>query len=482
MLFRIIAFSAALSCASAAAEPADQWRALTRADVEAAHTLLREDHPAASRGIADDAFRTQLDSAYRLARQRAGQVENYNGYLATMAGFANAMGDRHIWSRPLYRADRIQWAGLIVAKRGADYVVVTDERGGDAAPSLVGARLVSCDGRAVATLAEEKLGGFHGVWSIEAQRVQSAPQLLVDDGNPFVTRPTACSFARDGVDAEVSLAWRSISRTDLAARTGPARNFGAAGYGLRDVGDIAWIALQLLNEEGRAAAQAAATEGERLRAARVVVLDLRGNGGGASQYARPIAVALFGQARFDAIVGASDGEGGGDCDSVWRVSPRNMAQLRAYRTQFASSPDFVAEIDRTLAAAERAEREGRDLSGPVTCGAEQAAGDAAQAPPQVAQGRIVLLTDNACFSSCLIVADEFRRLGALHIGNATNANTHYSEVREELLPSGLSMFSTLQAMIASAPAAYGPFEPSIVYAGDMTDTAAVEAWVAEVTR
>jgi hypothetical protein len=89
----------------------------------------------------------------------------------------------------------------------------------------------------------------------------------------------------------------------------------------------------------------------------------------------------------------------------------------------------------------------------------------------------VLLTDNTCFSSCLIVTDMFRRLGALHVGQATDAATHYFEVREERLPSGLSYFSTLQAFSPATPAQLGPFTPEVGYDGDIADTAALEAWV-----
>jgi hypothetical protein len=95
-------------------------------------------------------------------------------------------------------------------------------------------------------------------------------------------------------------------------------------------------------------------------------------------------------------------------------------------------------------------------------------------------GPVILLTDNSCFSSCLMVADEFRRLGALHVGQETDANTHYMEVREDKLPSGLSMFSTLQAMAPGSPLQMGPFTPTILYSGNIGDTPALEAWVASL--
>jgi hypothetical protein len=79
----------------------------------------------------------------------------------------------------------------------------------------------------------------------------------------------------------------------------------------------------------------------------------------------------------------------------------------------------------------------------------------------------------------LIAVDTLRNFGAVQIGHATGYNTHYSEGREILLPSGVATFSTLQAIITGAPQKVGPFEPEYVYAGDIADTAAVERWFLE---
>jgi len=47
------------------------------------------------------------------------------------------------------------------------------------------------------------------------------------------------------------------------------------------------------------------------------------------------------------------------------------------------------------------------------------------------RGRLILLTDNPCFSSCLAVTDDFRTLGAYHIRQTTDAATHFVDVREQ---------------------------------------------------
>jgi hypothetical protein len=76
----------------------------------------------------------------------------------------------------------------------------------------------------------------------------------------------------------------------------------------------------------------------------------------------------------------------------------------------------------------------------------------------------------------------FRRLGALHVGQATDAATHYFEVREERLPSGLSFFSTLQAFSSSSPAQMGPYEPEVRYDADIANTEELQAWIVRVVN
>ena len=93
-----------------------------------------------------------------------------------------------------------------------------------------------------------------------------------------------------------------------------------------------------------------------------------------------------------------------------------------------------------------------------------------------ADGRLYILSDGLCFSSCLAVVSNWRDLGAIQIGRTTDANTHYSEVRDDLMPSGMATFSTMMGVSAGTPLRLGPFEPAHVFQGDIADTQAVEAW------
>jgi len=455
------------------------WRALTQLDVEAAHKLLLEDHPGAAKEVGDEAFQRQLSSAYATAKGRAAKVDSYDGYLATLAGFSVSLGDKHIWSRPLYAAETRDWAGLIIARRGKDFVVADESEAAEGA-ALKGAKLVSCDGISADRLADERLGEFKLVRGIGAQLVQRAWWLLVDDGNPFLKRPQTCQFLQEGQMRSVPLKWRSIARTELSTRLAALPTRGAPGFGLKKAGEGWWISLQSLNERALPVVEEVRSRAADIRAAPYVVLDMRGNGGGNSRFGRDIASALLGQQYVEAVGGG--GGGGEACSKVWRVSDRNLKQLLYYKDELgprqgkAATKAFSKEYE-SVAAAKAA---GQSFSGKPRCASSRAKqAKKVTAKPEY-RGRIILLTDNACFSSCLLVTKEFRDLGALHVGETTDANTNYMEVREDKLPSGLSMFSTLQAVSPASPSQIGPFVPEVPYDGNIADTAALEKWVASV--
>jgi hypothetical protein len=67
----------------------------------------------------------------------------------------------------------------------------------------------------------------------------------------------------------------------------------------------------------------------------------------------------------------------------------------------------------------------------------------------------------------------------MHVGETTDSNTSYAEVRATVLPSGLAAASTLMA-ITSGPPQVGPFVPAIKFDGDIADTAALEHWIAHL--
>jgi Peptidase family S41 len=459
----------------AAARSAAFWRASVLDDVEAAYRMLREDHPGAAPEVGDGQFQKTLEEAHRLAAGGALQVDSFAAYAATLARFANAFGDKHVRSRPVLEVARPDWAGLIVSRRGTHWIVADAEQGSSVG-TLLDAQLISCDGRTPDDWGAQILGHYRVDWSVDAQRIQAAPWLLISDGNPFVPRPSSCVFAKTGLaDRRVELDWRHVSRSILSARMDKVSPFGAAGFGVRKTGSGYWIAVQELTENAVPVVAAVKARAAELREAPFVVLDLRGNGGGSSMFGDEIAAAILGDSYVKAVVGDSLPECGGE---VIRVSADNVRQLQMYHDVLGPKrgPEFTKTYADLLNRAKAAQASGRGFTGPLSCPRK------AKPPRPVPsyRGTLFLVTDGVCFSSCLDVVSNWRDLGAIQLGQTTDADTHYTEVRDDPMPSGLSTFSTMMGVDLNSPAREGPFVPSELYEGDIRDTPALEAWVLRI--
>lgn len=457
------------------------WAELTRFDVEAAYRILVEDHPGFSSSVNDLALQHQVNIGRNVALSRASQVSNFEGYSATLKGFANSAGDKHIWSRTPYQNESLQWAGIIVSLKNNKYIVV-QHLTNDPIQSLEGAELLACDDTPIANFAETKLGGFYADWSVTAQRIQTAPLLLIDNRNPFIKIPKSCTFLLKSKVAEHQLKWTSISRSELRKRLVVGVNRGAAGHGIRTFPGGYWIAMQSLSEKAEQVVTEALQQQQQLQKAPMVVLDLRGNSGGNSNYGDRLARILFSETSQQNLkANTSDAT----CEPVWRISVRNVKQVNYYLEMFGdTNPEFAKQLEPIVKSVNAAKATGQEFNGPISCGDRTTASVQENMLPRIALPEaaptVVLLTDNVCFSSCLNVVKIFRELGAIHVGQATDAATNYMEVRENELPSGLSFFSTLQAYAPAVPSKFGPFIPVFQYDADIADTEALETWILDI--
>jgi hypothetical protein len=463
-----------------AADPADSeraaarahWQALTRLDLDAAYAMLRDNHPAMAAELGDTAFMTRIEAAYADGLKRIEKVDSFYGLRATLAAFGNAAGDKHIGAGFGLMRQYTIWPQFLVRQSGRDFVVVRGPYASESAPPE-GAKLISCDGAAAEAFAKARIGVFHANWSIEAQRAAEAWRLFVNDRNPFVDAPKSCRFESNGAKKDYALQWGGSSYDVVAPVIVRASAGAGAGFGVKRLANGAyWISMERMDNDAEAVVAAAAKEGDALRAAPYVVVDVRGNGGGSSSYGDRLADVLFGPA-----AASQSDEAGGE---AWRVSPGNTAGIKAFAADArasGSNADIVAWAEQMASMLERAEKSGDRFAPalPKPLPAPPAFVDPKGGVP--GKARVYLLTDYSCFSSCLLMTWSFKRRGAAQVGLPTDAATRYMENRDALLPSRLASFSTLQKVSLGAPLQIGPFEPAARYSGDISDNAAVERWI-----
>ena len=456
------------------------WRDLTLADVEAAHDIITRNHPAAVAIAGDSAFRRDLEAAYAAARVRAREVASYEGWLATLRAFAVAFGDPHISLQTRLTTSTVGWPGFVVARRGDSTIVASRDSSDQDLPPL-GAELVSCDGVPADQFGRTRLGVFRGTWDVPSQRVRTTPFLLVDDGNPFLQPAKTCVVRDGGGNRSINIRWRSIATTALAERIRDASPVGSAGFEVRRSGPGWWIGIQSLGGSVAQVLDSVNAHVVEIRSAPYVVVDVRGNGGGNSEWARRLAVLLAGDARTAAAMRAAESEQDGTlCGVSWRASPDVEQTLEGYIRNMGPrlGDAAIAQWRRELDSIRVARKEGRDLApAPRSCAPLAQRAETVTLPASLMKGRLLLLTDHACFSSCLLLAGLFREIGVLHVGEGTDFSTRYMEVRGFPLPSGLGSFATLQKAAFGMPARLGPFGPERAYPGRMDDTKGLEEWV-----
>jgi hypothetical protein len=463
---------------AAGQEPsAAAWQQLTVADVEAARAIILRNHPGAAPAAGDSGFRLMLARAVEDARARAAEVTSYDGWLATLRAFAAAFSDPHISLQTRLSVTAVRWPGLVLGRQGSATVVMSRDSTDPDLPST-GARLVSCDGSDVERLSRERLGVYRGTWEIASQQVRNTRFLLVDDGNPFLPPITRCVFREGGAEREIALRWRTIAATALQERLREAAPVGRAGFGVRRVGEGWWIGLQSLSDRAKDVIDSVTAHLASLETAPWVVVDVRGNGGGNSAWGVRLANQLVGEGRVSNAMRRAERDLTGPlCGTSWRASAAVEETLESYiRRQGPGTEQWRRDLDSVRAA----RAAGRDLGPmPRPC-PPRAAAAAEELPPPRMRGRLLLLTDHACFSSCLLLTGLFRLIGATQLGEATDFSTRYMEVRPLPLPSGLGTLATLQKVAFGAPARLGPFDPEIPFPGRMDDTPGLERWVVEM--
>jgi Peptidase family S41 len=464
-----------------ASAPRD-WASTLRSDAQAFHDRIAADHPGPYNRL-DPGFVRHNDQALAVALKRATQVRDFAGYQWAMRGYVASFDDGHVQFSTLQGSPLLtaRWPSFLTGLNAAGRQVVMT-RAADA-PVPLGARLVACDGVAAEPLLAANVGAFSGRWSLSAQRQPRAGRLFLDTGNPFIRRPTRCRFTVAGKPRAVTLHWRPLVDPEWGQRVGETAPATKAVIGARTLTDgTRWFGLPSFdsNPDGAIAKGlrpmiAAMTQDRAgLLAAPRIVFDVRGNGGGSSQWSVDIAKALWGTAAVDAA-------DLGHPFIEWRVSEDNIAQVASYRDEWEKSPDASPDALRwaraSLAGLTAARAAGKSLW--------REPEDSVETKPAGAAGHsrlpvpVYVLTDWSCASACLDAVDLWTALGAIVVGRETSADTTYMEVGDAHLPSGIaSVGIPMKVWRGRARGSNVPWVPRYRFAGPMSDTAALERWIA----
>jgi hypothetical protein len=453
------------------------WAAMAGEDLQAIHDLLAANHP----GPVDRRNRNYaewLETGLAEAKRRAQTAVSYGDYVRALRFYLNGFRDGHIFASFTMSPNLLSWPGFLVRRFDADgkiKVAVTDE----GSKALNGAELLSCDGKPVEMLMQERLDPYFWNRDIPHARWRALPNLFVLQPSDSALRFKTCTFAIGRGTAQATLQWVDAPRQlvlDEANKLAPPR----PPLGLRKVGDIWFVTLPSFDYAGAGAGPIRSLIGDlKAHAADLrkgtIVLDVRGNGGGNSAWAEEIASALWGNALAQHVIASFD-------QSVdWRASPANIARLEQVVAQNRRDglADAAASWQKALDAMKSALARGATLARvpdpPTAVGPP---------PANPVTGRVYLLTDAGCASACLDFADIVRRMpGTTLIGLPTSADTLYVDVDYALLPSGLAGLTYAMKVYRNRVRGNNQwYEPDVRWPGGaMTDEALIR-WIDAIPR
>ncbi len=448
------------------AEP-QGWNEIAHVDAHWALDFMKQNHPGFVKQVADQALMARWELARREVEARLPMVNSEAAYHALMRGVAARMSDPHIGFKPASETEDINWSGLVLSLQGYDWRVA-----GDRAGRLTGATLVSCDGKEADEWATSRISAFKDDASVWAMKAGSASWLMLDEGNPFLKRAETCNFSfPDGRSEDVPLVWEAAKRDEVSAYIDSVSPIADAGLSVSKIGEGYWVSVASLLSIDDLTAEIE-RRSEELKTAPWVVLDLRGNTGGDTYYSNRILRVLAGEQAFeDSIKRLSCAA------SFFRTSQGNIEKFEAYRDQQIERGGDASGLENMIQKMKLFRTLGLSLwPNYRPCEAVSEAERPSEPVPLEMKGRLAVVVDRNCFSSCLILVDQLSKLGVPLLGEPTGWNNQYMEVRWADTPSGKGQFSTLMKVVVGVPQ-YGPYQPDVPYQGAMSDTSKLKAWV-----
>ncbi len=477
----VASVAVSLSAGQTAAAPdgaGSPWAQLAETDLRAAHDQLQANHPGAV-DPDNHAFAGRLESGLADALKLAHAAVSFAEYKRALQRYMNQFQDDHVHIQFDVDQRRYDWPGFVVAADDVELRSISvRESEIDEVP--VGARLLGCDGVDLEALLMRNVFRYRTIVEIPHARLADVPYLFVEEGDPFGLRPRNCEFDLGGTRRNVALEWQSGSREALRSRVDRALGRVEGDLSLRRVGRGHWLSIPSFDWWGGDAPRMTALleqlrrDAPRIRAGDWLVIDVRGNAGGNSEWGNRVISTLWSPEWLAYADSRLD-------DSVdWRASAGNIEELRhiiAATEQAFGDAEAAAYWRAALRGMEQAEARGdpyfhvRDATAP-----------AAQPVANPMHAGVYFLTDHRCASACLNFADALFLLpGVVHVGLPTSADTPYIDVRNVGLPSGAArLFIAMKVYRHYARAANQWYEPAERWPGGaMTDDALV-AWIAEI--
>ena len=468
------------------------WKQQTIEDLNEMFQIIKENHP----GPLDNknpSFNRQLRKNHRQALRKAKKVTSYEGWIYTLRFFINSFQDGHVLIKILKEVKKtsVLWPGFIVTRRHNAWFVhfSNKEKGEGKNIPQKGWKLLSCDRKAPDKLLKRNIIPYFGIRNLELTFTSLSPELFLDYGNPFVSRLKNCLFDTGKDRKRIQLQWSKINKDKIkdSLRSAKMSSPKKLDFSLSVKEGLAWVTVptfHFFNSKGPRRIKklkAIIKQLPSIRDAKVIVFDVRWNGGGNSAWAFDIIESLWGQDFTTPIMDKLD-------EAIfveWRISENNINNLIERLQLFKKTNIEAGEnshsniIDKYLQMAKemktapknklykqlllsnnKKQKKQKNLKNPV-------------------KSQVFFLTNFSCGSACLDFADRILALpGVIPIGGPTFADTVYGEIAFKELSSGRIVLKYPMNVWRNRPRGHNePYIPKYRWLGDWQDETGLRNWV-----
>ena len=453
------------------------WPQMARTDLDFVYKTLQDNHPGAI-DKANPSFKQWMERGYTAASSSAGEAASLPDMKRLLSRYLAGFADGHLVVGFNQQATHVQWPGIVMGRIGKRYLVTGLAKDGRSPLPAMNAALLSCDGRAPdALMNEDILPTLFNLTTLDSIKSRNMVHFFLDD-DLVPHQYQRCVFEQGGERKQFELKWERIRQSKFEQYWDAANPKASKRSTITQLAPKSyWVHLPNFQPDAAAEAELKTLIADMpsLRAADLVVFDLRGNNGGNSQWADDVLAGLYGKPFMEYRKALQDSKS----YTEWRVSEGNVKHLdwiaaneaRQFGAQSEAAAEWISLATRARAALKAGQ--------PFVRQAEPKVAPALTAPPALSSARAILVTDSSCTSSCLNGADMVLSLpDARHFGHTTGADTIFMDVRKVDLPSRLGVLVFAQKVDREGLRGNNqPWVPSLQYDGQIGDTDKLRAWV-----
>ena len=417
--------------------------------------------------------RDWLEAGLRQSLEEGRLAENYADYRRALRRYANGFRDIHVAVATVSAMGPGVWPGFVI---GADNAGDPKVRWSKVQGLPIGATLTSCDGKPFETLSREMIDPYFYNNDIPHWRRDFYNRLFY---LPAVDtkRLERCEFRVGAQVFSTALNWQLIDDDAFVAIFDKANaSEPLPATGLREEDGVWYVAIRDFggSEESNTRLQQLLADIERhrdaLRSSKKIVIDLRDNPGGNSDWGEKIGASLWGLPLMESLFGSPEMQQ----TTIVRASPAN----RAVYVRYSQNPDLSEGGREYYRSIIKAIDESLKSGQPMATLQTANSGDVAKPAENPVKANVYALT-RGCGSACLDFLDFALIMpGVTQIGLPTLADAVYTETGGLMpLPTGLAEVAYSMKKLVRRRQHNQWYEPKIRWPGGPMTNGKIEAWV-----